>query len=510
MKIPRTLATNGPGGHIAALLAGAALPLAFAPFDFWPLAVLCPAVLLALLGQLAPRAAMLRGWCFGAGMFGVGTSWVYVSIHDYGAASVPLAALLTLTFCLGLALLPALGCWAWSRWLRARPGGTLLGFPAVWVLGEWCRVWLLSGFPWLYIGYSQIATPLAGWAPVTGVFGVGLILCFSSAVLVLVLRRAPGAPIAALACAVLWIAGLGLAKIAWVKPLGSEIAVAMVQGNIPQLLKWEAGHLQRTLDTYSGMSEELWGTALVVWPESAVPAYLDLVTDFLGEQATRAAANNSTLILGIPTRNASDADGRGYDAFNSLVALGADHGIYHKRHLVPFGEYVPLESWLRGLIAFFDLPMSSFSSGPEMQEPLAVQGLRAAPFICYEIVYPDLVRAALPQADLLLTVSNDTWFGASSGPLQHLQMARMRALENGRALIRATNNGVSALIDHHGHISVRGEQFTREVIRGSVQPMSGLTPFARRGSWPVLTFAALLIVLVGWQRPQRAGAAAIP
>lgn len=502
MRILRALAANGARGHCAALLAGAALPAALAPLSFWPLAILCPAALLALLGQLSPRAAMLRGWCFGAGMFGTGASWVYVSIHDYGAAPIPVAALLTLLFCLGLALLPAIGCWAWARWVRARPGGTLFGFPAVWVLGEWCRVWLLSGFPWLYIGYSQIDGPLAGWAPITGVFGVSLILCFSSATLVLVLRRSPGAAAAALSCALLWVAGPALARIAWVEPLGPEIPVAMVQGNIPQLLKWEAGHLDRTLAIYSGMSEALWGTAVVVWPESAVPAYFDLITDFLGEQATRAAASGSTLILGIPTRNATDADRRGYDAFNSLVVLGADSGIYHKRHLVPFGEYVPLESWLRGLIAFFDLPMSSFSSGPALQPSLAVQGLRVAPFICYEIVYPDLVRSALPQADLLLTVSNDTWFGASAGPLQHLQMARMRALENGRALIRATNNGVSALIDHRGQVSVHGAQFTREVIRGSVQPTRGLTPFARWGSWPALTLAALLIVLVRWRQPR--------
>ena len=175
---------------------------------------------------------------------------------------------------------------------------------------------------------------------------------------------------------------------------------------------------------------------------------------------------------------------------------GADSGLYHKRHLVPFGEYVPLEGLLRGLIAFFDLPMSSFSSGPADQPPLSVQGLRIAPFICYEIVYADLVAAALPEADVLLTISNDTWFGTSAGPLQHLQMARMRAVENGRPLIRSTNNGVSALVDHHGNILARGKQFTREVIRGEIQPAEGLTPFARFGSTPILLLLGLIMVIL--------------
>jgi apolipoprotein N-acyltransferase len=275
----------------------------------------------------------------------------------------------------------------------------------------------------------------------------------------------------------------------------------MVQGNIAQELKWEPGQLEAILDTYVAMSEPLWGTDLVVWPEAAVPAYLDLVVDKLAPLAARAVQSGSTLLLGIPTRDANETRRRGFDAFNSIAVIGADSGLYHKRRLVPFGEYVPLEPWLRGLIAFFDLPMSSFSSGPAEQAPLTVRGLRVAPSICYEIVYPDLVGAGAAQAELLLTVSNDTWFGASIGPLQHLQMARMRALETGRPLIRATNNGISALIDDRGRLLVRGGQFTQEVIRGDVQPTTGLTPFARWGSWCALLLAVL--PLLAAQLPRR-------
>ena len=491
MNVLGRLAGPGIAGHAAALLAGALLPAALAPFDIWPLAVLCPLALLALLRRPGPAVAALRAWSFGVGMFGTGASWVYVSIHQYGSAPVPLAAFLTLLFCLGLALFPALTFWAWARWVRERPGGVLFGFTAAWVLGEWWRGWFLTGFPWLYAGYSQLEAPLAGWAPVLGVLGIGLILAFTAAALYLTLTRTRGGPAALAASALLWTAGPLLERAGWTVPAGEPLSVAMVQGNIAQELKWEPGQLEAILDTYVAMSEPLWGTDLVVWPEAAVPAYLDLVVDKLAPLAARAVQSDSTLLLGIPTRDANETRRRGFDAFNSIAVIGTDSGLYHKRRLVPFGEYVPLEPWLRGLIAFFDLPMSSFSSGPAEQAPLTVRGLRVAPSICYEIVYPDLVGAGAAQAELLLTVSNDTWFGASIGPLQHLQMARMRALETGRPLIRATNNGISALIDDRGRLLVRGGQFTQEVIRGDVQPTTGLTPFARWGSWCALLLAVL-------------------
>ena len=457
MNILGRLAGPGIAGHAAALLAGALLPAALAPFDIWPLAVLCPLALLALLRRPGPAVAALRAWSFGVGMFGTGASWVYVSIHQYGSAPVPLAAFLTLLFCLGLALFPALTFWAWARWLRERPGGVLFGFTAAWVLGEWWRGWFLTGFPWLYAGYSQLEAPLAGWAPVLGVLGIGLILAFTAAALYLTLTRTRGGP-AALAAQRAAVDRRPPARARRLDRARRRAAVGR-DGAGQHRAGAQVGardSCEAILDTYVAMSEPLWGTDLVVWPEAAVPAYLDLVVDKLAPLAARAVQSGSTLLLGIPTRDANETRRRGFDAFNSIAVIGADSGLYHKRRLVPFGEYVPLEPWLRGLIAFFDLPMSSFSSGPAEQPPLTVRGLRVAPSICYEVVYPDLVGAGAADAELLLTVSNDTWFGASIGPLQHLQMARMRALETGRPLIRATNNGISALIDERGRVLVRG------------------------------------------------------
>lgn len=492
----------GLASQAGALLAGAMLPLSLAPFDVWPVALLSPTLLLLSLTHGSASAAAWRGWLFGLGMWGAGASWVYVSIHDYGAAPLPLAATLTLLFCMGLALFQALTFGAWARWLRPRHGGLLLGFPAAWVLGEWLREWFLTGFPWLYLGYSQLDGPLAGWAPVTGVHGIGLILALSAATGVAWVgaaeargaHRVRARRLALAIVAAAWALAWPLGRIDWTEPAGEARSVAMVQGNIPQLLKWDPRHLEDTLAVYASMSEPLWGADIVVWPESSVPAYFDLVREFLGTQAAAAAAKGSTLILGLPMRDDEPGARRGYVARNSVIALGPEPGVYHKRHLVPFGEYVPMEGVLRGLIAFFDLPMSSFSGGPAGQPPLRADGVAIAPSICYEVVYPELVRTGAADAALLLTVSNDTWFGASIGPLQHLQMARMRALENGRALIRATNDGVSALVDHRGRVTVRGAQFSREVIRGEVQPRAGRTPYSWVGAWPVLGLCLLMLL----------------
>ena len=493
------MSTALPRSPIITLLlagtAGALFPLATAPWDFWPLALISIALLLTVLRQASPRRAFWLGWLYGSGLFGVGASWVYVSIHDYGYAPVALAALLTGVFCIGLGLFFALLCWTWSRWLRAAPGSDTLGFAALWTLFEWLRVWVLTGFPWLFAGYSQIDAPLRGWAPLTGVIGLSFLVVLSASLL-LKLNRHPQrwATVGGLLI-LIWGGGGLLERVEWAHPRGDRLQVAMVQANIAQERKWNPDYLQQTLIQYAEMSAPLWGTDLIVWPEAALPAYRDRIDVFLNSAEQIAQENGSSLITGVPTRVAAPERPSGSAARNSLLLLGEASAEYHKRHLVPFGEYVPLESILRGLIRFFDLPMSSFVPGPDTAVLFPVGQHQLAPSICYEIVYPDLIAETSADANALITVSNDTWFGRSAGPLQHLQMARMRALENARPLIRSTNNGVSALIDHRGKILTQGEQFTREVVRGSIQPMMGTTAFAQTGSVPVLLISALIVLL---------------
>lgn len=490
----------GPGwpGHLLAAGAGPLVTLSLAPFDLWPLGLLSLALLARLLDRLTPAQAAARGWWYGAGLFLSGVSWVYVSIHVYGYAPVPLAASLTLLFCLSLGLLHAGFGWSYARWVRDLPGGRWLGFAGLWVLWEWLRSWLLTGFPWLYVGYAHVDTVLAGWAPVAGVYGIDLVLALTAGALAQFDRARWRVRMGV--ALLLWLVGAGLGQAQWVTPQGEPVRVAMVQANIPQSVKWDPAQYRATLRTYSDLSAPLWTNAdIVVWPEAAITDFVDQSLPFLESQAARAEAYGAALITGIPYRERAHGV-RQYDYFNSALALGNGEGLYHKQHLVPFGEYVPLEQWLRGLIQFFDLPMSAFTAGKPNQPPLSAAGLEIGPLICYEVAYPALVTDWLPTVDILLTISNDAWFGHSIGPLQHLQMAQMRALEAGRPMIRATGNGVTALIDHQGTITARIPQFEQAVLVGEVQPTHGMTPTGVTGIWPSIALALLAIVGGGLAR----------
>ena len=476
-----------------ALVAGGLVTLSFAPFDLWPTAIVGCALLAYLTAGCTPRQALLRGWLFGLGLFGTGASWVYVSIHVYGNASPLLAASLTLLFCAGLALLHAAQAWIYVRFIRMLPGGMLLGFAALWVLFEWLRSWLLTGFPWLYLGYAHIDTWLAGWAPILGVYGLSFAVAFSASCLFLAWRSRQTATLVSYGglLATLWGGGLLLKPIEWVaaaSPL--PLSVALYQPNIPLERKWDRRAYRAILDQYERSIRPMFAQDIIVWPESAIPRLYDSARGFLDPIARRANVTDTALVTGIPTR---DAAGRVY---NSIVALGLGSGRYDKQRLVPFGEYVPLERWLRGLIDFFDLPMSSFSSGGADQGPLQAGNHRLAPLICYEIVYPDLAARSARRAEMLVTISNDSWFGRSIGPLQHLQMARMRALENGRYLLRGTNNGVTAIIDHRGTVVARSEQFVETTVVGDAEVMLGHTPFTSFGSRPILIALVVLLALM--------------
>lgn len=484
---------------VLALAAGALVTLSLAPFKIWPAGLLSLIILLQLLSHCSPGQAFHRGWLYGLALFGSGASWVYVSIHEHGNASIPLAAFMTAIFCAGLALLPALFAWSYARFVRPLPGGMLVGFPALWVLFEWFRSWFLTGFPWLYLGYAHVDTWIAGWAPVVGVYGLSFICALTASCLYLGWRSRQWISCLTYGVIVgtLWLGGGILKPTQWVVRASEQpLTVALYQPNIPQERKWDRDWYEPILAQYAEAMESLYDHDVVVWPESAIPNFYQRSRDFLDPIAARAEASETTLITGIPFR---DQGKRAY--FNSIVALGHGEGAYHKQRLVPFGEYVPLEAQLRGLIEFFDLPMSSFSPGPPRQKPLRAGAYRVAPFICYEIVYPDLVAANASAADLLVTISNDSWFGTSIGPLQHLQMAQMRALENGRFVIRGTNNGVSAVIDHQGKIRARSEQFVTTTLESEAQVMLGKTPFGSFGSTPIIvgcTAALLLMVLMYW------------
>lgn len=483
-----------------ALVCGALLPLTLAPFDWWPLGILSIGGWFWLL-NLRPRNAAALGFAYGIGKFGVGVSWVYVSMRLYGGASVPLGAFLVLLFVAGLSVFTLLQGWLYSRVAGGRGGlADAALFVAVWVLFEWLLTWFLTGFPWLYPGYAHLDTLLVHVIPVGGVSLASLGIVATSVFLVAALKSSPGhsrrGRVAALLLAAApWLAGLALVPMEWVRPASSHKA-ALVQGNVDQSIKWQAENRMPIVRRYLDLTEPYWGHDLIVWPEAAITLFEHQAGDVLKALDERGERTGTTVLFGIPT--AERIPGGDWFVYNSALAAGVGSGRYTKRRLVPFGDYVPFEGLLRGLIGFFDLPMSAFRPGPWELGTLDAGVGRAAVGICYEIAYGELMRASAAQADLLVTITNDTWFGASIGPLQHAQIARALAVENGRWLLRGTNNGVTAIVDHRGRMVSALPQFERDVLAGEFRIMEGQTPYNRYGdAWLVgLCFAGLVLGLL--------------
>ena len=482
---------------LLALLAGAALPLAFAPLNLLPLAFLAPAVLFRLWLDAPPRRAALLGFLFGLGQFGVGVSWVYVAIHDVGGSAAPVAALLTALLVIFLALYPALAGALAARLRGSRPcQWLLLVVPAVWTGVEWLRGWLFTGFTWLQLGYSQIDLPLAGLAPWLGVYGVSWATAFSAALLVAAVRWAGPPRIGALiGLGALWLLALGAGRIEWSQPVGEPLRVALVQGNVPQITKWDPEQIRLRLDTYAKLTRSNWNHDLILWPENALTLfYHRLEADYLRPLAEEGKAHGATLIIGVPIEDPATGA-----YWTTLAVLGDPPQFYRKRHLVPFGEYIPLGSVLRRLVDFFNLPMTGFSPGAPDQTPLIAAGQKLAPSICYEDAFGEELLDFLPESTVLVNGSNNAWYGDSFAPHQHLQINRMRSLETARPMLRVTTNGISAIVDHHGLVRARSRQFEAAVLTGTIQPRTGATPYVRFGNIPVIVLL-FLTVFVGLRR----------
>ncbi len=477
-----------------ALGGGLLLPLAFAPFGLWPLALLAMALLFHCWTGATVRQAAWRGWLFGLGLFGLGVSWVQVSIHQFGLPSYLFSVPVTLLFVSFMALYPAL-CGALVGFLAGRLPPALqwiLLMPALWVLGEALRGWLLTGFPWLQLGTSQIDSALGGYSPLGGVYLTGFLCALSGGLLLTGLRTRRERVPALLLLALIWGGGGWLRGQAWTEPAGPPLEVAVVQGAVPQAIKWAPGQLEPTRRLYLELSRPFFGRAdLVLWPETALPAFEHRIRPFLEAVDELAKVSGTDLVLGLPVR-----EGRGR-YYNALLSVGRSPGRYYKRHLVPFGEYLPLKAWLGGPLHFLRIPMSDFSAG-HGRPLLEAAGRVLGASICYEDAFADEVIEALPQAQLLVNVSNDAWFGDSLAPHQHLQIARQRALETGRYLLRATNTGISAVIGPQGRLLARSEQFRPQAITAQVLPLQGETPFVRHGSAPVLVGLLLLVLLLAW------------
>ncbi|HUO43985.1 MAG TPA: apolipoprotein N-acyltransferase [Burkholderiales bacterium] len=481
---------------IAALLGAATVP-GFAPFHLFPLPVVTLAGLV-LLWQRMPRRrdAALAGFCFGLGYFLAGVSWVYISLHDFGAMPAPLAAALTLAFCAYLALYPALVGLAYHALGARSMFATLAALPALWTLAECLRGTLLTGFSWLELGYSQVpSSPLAGFVPLFGVHGATLLTAFSAALIAHAVQRRN--PRVYQACAALllalWFGGWLLQPVTWTRPAGKPLTVSLIQGNIPQEMKWRADQVAATLDDYRRLVEAT-RADLVVLPETALPLFLQQVpAAYLDELAAHVRDNHGDLLIGIPE------DGVGGDYYNSVLSFGASPTqVYRKSHLVPFGEFVPLRPLFDWFLEAAQIPLGDFTRGTRAPQPLAVAGQQVAVDICYEDAFGAEITRQLPQATLLVNASNVAWFGRSLAPRQHLQISQTRALETGRYMLRATNTGVTAIIDPHGRVGQAAPGFTTAIVSGEVNGYTGATPYVRYGDAPVIALALLLTAVAIW------------
>jgi apolipoprotein N-acyltransferase len=477
---------------------GAALSLAFAPFNWWPLGILCPAFLFLAWREASPRRAARLGFLFTAGTYLAGTYWLYYSIHGIGKAPIWLTLFVMFAMVAILSSYTAFVGYAMARWLgpaSASPPSPMLRylavFPAAWVILEWFRGWFLSGFPWLAVGYTHLDTPLAGLAPIGGVYTMSLAvaLCAGAAALLVI---GPGrARIAAAAVmSGIWIAGFALDELVWTAPSGAPATVAIVQGAIPQDRKWSEEYRDSTIRLYYDLTAPYLGKDIIVWPEAALPVLAHEAMLYLEPLSAAAHARGSRLVAGL-VRYESDND----EYYNGVVALDHQPQWYYKRRLVPFGEFFPVPSFIRNWLKLMNLPYSDLTAGQDRQPALKVKNQKLGATICYEDAYASEQLEVLKEATLLVNVTNDAWFGDSTAAHQHLQISRMRALEAGRPLLRAANDGVSAIIGADGRVEVALPRFRPGVLTGVVQPRTGLTPYARVGNFPVVTLCTAALLL---------------
>lgn len=484
-------------------ITGLSLVFAYAPFSQWYLALFIPAIIFYHLSNKPPKKSAELMFFFALGWFSSGISWVHVSIDQFGGLPLSISLVLMLLLCLYLALFPAFAVYLAGYFSSEKKLNLWLLIP-FWLVSEYLRSVVLTGFPWLSLGYSQIDSPLANFAPLIGEVGITALIILINVCVVKILFSIKQSSTKTLFSPMLYLfiiilGGYGLANIDWVHANGKTTKVALVQGNIAQSIKWSPEQEWPTMLKYLDLTRANYNADIVIWPESAIPAMEPAVQDYLSTVNRSALFNKSAIITGILNYNFESKE-----YFNSLIVLGRkqdkdDQGYYYnhsnrysKNHLLPIGEFVPFQELLRPIAPLFNLPMSSFSRGDYIQHNLIANNLHILPLLCFEIVFPHQLAANLTKkTNLLLTVSNDAWFGNSHGPHQHMEIARMRALEFGRPLLRSTNNGITAVVDHNGDFIARIPQFKEAVLTAEVELVTGETPYSQ---WPRLILAMLIII----------------
>jgi apolipoprotein N-acyltransferase len=493
LLIPKLMNPLSNGSWILlTLFAGLLLTLSFAPFNYPFLALLSLVVLFSSWQQCTPLQAALRGYSFGLGMFSLGVTWVFVSIYFYGNASLFISALLSESFAAFWALFPAL-----VGYLSVKISGLIQQrfllwlMPLLWILSEYLRgFWLLNGFPWLQIAYSQVDSPYAGFLPLVGVYGTGFLFALSASLFAYLIHSKKYFPLIVSSLVVIISSGCVLKHIVWTEKAGNSFQATLVQGNIGQDEKWQEGNLRKTLMLYQQMTYAHWDSKVIVWPETSIPAYLSQVDEvFLTPLEQDAKSHHTDVIVSLLEKDLQTGS-----VFNSALVLGTQRSVYRKNHLLPFGEYMPLQPFSGWVLNNIGIRLDDFTSGGEQQPLQKAAGYAFNTSICYEDAFGSEAIRHLDNAAYLVNLTNDAWFGRSLQPHQHLQMARVRAIETGRYMLRATNTGLTAIIAPNGQVLKQAPLFETATITGNIFPMSGLTLYARLGDKIIMFLLTLLLV----------------
>jgi len=485
--------------QVTSLLLGALCVFGFAPFYLFILPILGIAGLFHLWSFCtSPRQAAKLGFSFGVGFFIAGIYWIYISLHDIGGMPFWMAGLATFLLCAFLALFPAI-----VGWLSKRSAHPLACATILWVLSDWVRDWIFTGFPWLTLGYSQVPySPLAGYAPIFGTFGIDTTVTLSASLLVLIAQQKHRRT-AILGLLLIWIIGGTASLINWTLPVGKPTKVALIQGNVAQEMKWNESIAIQTVNQYLGMAKQA-QAELIILPETALPIAInlgqkDIAQDqLLAAFKTIATENQKAILVGAVSQNTEAY-------FNTMFGISNIDAIqiYHKSHLVPFGEFIPLKSLIGWIYRdWLNMPLSDLSRGSRTQKPMQMAGQKIAVNICYEDVFGEEIIRQLPEATLLVNASNDAWYGRSNAAEQHLQFSQMRALETGRMVLRATNTGATAIISNKGVVLATVPQFTTTILNGSVQGYMGYTPYVYWGNWAIISLLFIALILL-WGRKKK-------
>ncbi len=474
------------------LACGAITPLGFAPHGIYLIPFISISILILQCKGSHKKNALLYGFLFGLGYFGYGVNWLHISINLFGGINLIGAYLITTLLVLYLSIYPAIFSLLVSILVRNTnfSYSHLLSIPAIWTLGEWIRSWLFTGFPWLNLGYSQTDSALSDLAPILGVFGIGfLVVMIAVAIAIIYKSDKKSKAISITLIITVWVSAWFAGNKVWSENLNQSISVALIQGAVPQEIKWSPEMRLPTKQLYQDLTTENLNADLIIWPEAAIPSYFHQEQIYLNEIHSMVRANNSILLTGMPVYDIPSAK-----FYNGAIYLSDKIEFYFKQHLVPFGEYLPLKWLLQPIVDTLNIPIADFSQGLDSSPVLKSDKFNIGITICYEDTFGNEVIKSLPEANILVNISNDAWFGDSLAPHQHLEMARMRAQETGRYLLRATNTGITAIIDNKGKILSRSPQFNESTLSGNANLYAGQTPYSRFGNYPVILFCFISLI----------------